>query len=131
MWNEVVHSVVALRVTTREPNFISALARIYVDDLDSTIPFYRNLVGHEPHRFDFREIRLATIGPFLLIEGADENIRNRAATIEVVDVNGVAETIVAQGGALIEGPAPGPNGPRLIARHPDGTVVEYIGREAS
>ena len=26
----------------------------------------------------------------------------------------------------IEGPAPAPNGARLIARHPDGSVFEYL-----
>ena len=32
----------------------------------------------------------------------------------------------AVGGQLLEGPAPAPNGDRLIARHPDGAVFEYI-----
>lgn len=32
----------------------------------------------------------------------------------------------AAGGELPEGPAPGPDGARLIARHPDGTVLGYI-----
>ena len=27
---------------------------------------------------------------------------------------------------VVEGPAPAPNGARLIARHPDGAVFEYI-----
>ena len=34
--------------------------------------------------------------------------------------------IQAAGGHILEGPAPAPNGDRLIARHPDGAVFEYI-----
>ena len=34
--------------------------------------------------------------------------------------------IEAAGGQVIEGPTPAPNGDRLIARHPDGSVFEYI-----
>ena len=32
----------------------------------------------------------------------------------------------AAGGDVLEGPSPAPNGDRLIARHPDGSVFEYI-----
>jgi hypothetical protein len=38
----------------------------------------------------------------------------------------VLTALQAAGGEIAEGPAPAPNGARLIARHPDGTVFEYI-----
>lgn len=38
----------------------------------------------------------------------------------------VLAALEAAGGKVIEGPAPAPNGARLIARHPDGAVFEYI-----
>lgn len=110
-----------------DPNVIGVLARTYVDDLDEALPLYRELTdGADPHRFGFGAVRLAMVGDFLLIEGADDEVRGRAATVTVRDVRVVAEAVVAHGGTLLEGPDPGPNGPRLIARHGDGAVFEYI-----
>jgi hypothetical protein len=80
-------------------NILGVLARIYVDDLEQAL---------------------------LLIEGADDEIRSRAATLTGRDVGLIAAEVERSGGTLLEGPAPGPNGPRLIARHPDGPVLEYI-----
>ncbi|MFT4081387.1 MAG: hypothetical protein QM638_02270 [Nocardioides sp.] len=115
-------------MTTDQPNPLDALARVYVDDIDSALPLYRTLTGEEPHAFAFRSLRLAKVGLFLLIEGADEHVRSHAATIAVRDIDQVARTIESAGGKLLEGPAAGPNGPRLIAQHSDGNVLEYIQR---
>jgi hypothetical protein len=38
----------------------------------------------------------------------------------------VLAALQAAGGEIVEGPAPAPNGVRIIARHPDGAVFEYI-----
>lgn len=110
------------------PDLVTAvLARIYVDDLPAALPLYERLAAQAaPHRFGFRGLRLATVGRFLLIEGADDAVRSRTATLVVSDIDAVAEVVSDGGGALLEGPAAGPNGRRLIARHPDGSVVEYL-----
>ncbi len=114
-------------MTSEKPTILGVLARIYVDDIDAALPLYRELAdGASPHRFAFRRLRLAKVGSFLLIEGADEEIRSHSATIAVRDVDAVARAIEEAGGELIEGPAPGPSGPRLIARHPDGSIIEYV-----
>lgn len=111
------------------PNIVGVLARVYVDDLDAALPLYRALSDDDaPLRFEFRGLRLAKVGSFLLIEGADDEIRSHVATIAVRDIGPVVQAITDAGGELIDGPAPGPNGARLIARHPDGNVVEYIER---
>ena len=113
-------------MTDATSNIVAALARVHVDDLDAALPLYRELTGDEPHTFGFRDIRLATVGAFLLIEGGDEQVRSRTATVIVRDIAVVERTVADLGGTVLEGPAPAPNGPRLIARHPDGAVVEYI-----
>lgn len=106
---------------------VEVLARIYVDDLDAALPLYVALSdGAEPRRFEFGDVRLAWVGSFLLLEGAGKDARGRAATVIVSDMNVAVRAITAAGGELLDGPAPGPNGPRLIARHPDGAVIEYI-----
>ncbi|AJT42843.1 VOC family protein [Psychromicrobium lacuslunae] len=112
-----------------DSNIVEVVARVYVEDLNAALPLYQQLSGGgDPHRFGFRDIQLAKIGSFLLIQGADEEVRSHTATIAVRDISLVEAAISEAGGALLEGPTPGPNGPRLIARHPDGNIIEYIQR---
>lgn len=114
-------------MTSEQKNILGVLARIYVDDLDVALPLYQELSdGEDPHRFEFRHLRLAKVGSFLLIEGAENEVRSHSATIAVRDINAVAHSVEDAGGKLVDGPAVGPNGPRLIARHPDGNIIEYI-----
>ena len=110
------------------PNIAKVLARVVVDDLDKAIPLYQALSGAEhTQKFGHGPVKLASVGPFLLLaaEGA-EGYTNRTATILVFDIAPVVHEIELAGGEIIEGPAAGPNGERLVARHPDGSVFEYI-----
>lgn len=111
-------------------NITAVLARVVVDDLDQAIPLYQALAGGEPvQRFDFRGVQLASVGPFILLAGADvAEYADRTATLLVQDIKRIASAIVQAGGDIIEGPSPGPTGDRLIARNPDGAVFEYIQR---
>lgn len=119
--------VVSTVTSSVPPNIRGVLARVYVDDIGAALPLYQDLAsGEAPHLFEFRHLRLAKVGPFLLVEGADDETRSHSATIAVRDVDTVARAVKEAGGELVDGPAPGPNGPRLIARHPDGSVIEYI-----
>ena len=52
--------------------------------------------------------------------------RDRTATIQVASLAPVLAALRSAGGEVAEGPMPAPNGARLIARHPDGAVFEYI-----
>ncbi len=114
-------------MSSTQPNILAVLARIYVDSLDTAVPLYRVLADDaEPRTFEFDGLRLATVGPFLLIERADEEVRSHVATIAVRDIDIVVRAVDEAGGQLLDGPAPGPNGPRLVARHPDGSAIEYI-----
>ena len=106
------------------------LARVFVDDLDAALPAYRALAGPdvEPTRFDFRDVRLAWLGPFLLLQVPTDRraAYERVATLLVDDLAPVADAVTAHGGEILEGPSPAPNGARMIARHGDGSVFEYI-----
>jgi predicted enzyme related to lactoylglutathione lyase len=100
---------------------------VFVDDLDPAIPLYQQLAQTTAvNRFRFRDVQLAQVGPFLLLSGGTARYRDRVATILVRHLPPVIAAIQAAGGHILEGPAPGPNGDRLIARHPDGAVFEYI-----
>lgn len=110
-----------------EGNITGVLARVYVDDLDRALPLYERLTGDSsPLRFGHEGVLLAKVGVFLLIQGATREVRTHAATVNVRDIMKVVDAVTASGGTLLEGPAPGPNGTRLVVRHPDGNVIEYV-----
>jgi len=107
---------------------VTAVARVEVDDIDAALPLYEALAGSPATRFGFGEVRLAWAGPFLLLEGAPDALARvrRAATLLTDDVVACRDLVLDAGGEILEGPDPAPNGPRMIARHADGAVFEYI-----
>ncbi len=108
-------------------NITGVIARVVVDDLDRAIPLYQGLSGSaEVQRFGFGEVELASVGPFLLLAGNTAPYANRVATLLVRSLTPVVREIEQAGGEILDGPSPGPNGARLIARNPDGAVFEYI-----
>lgn len=108
-------------------NITAVIARVMVDDLDEAIPLYQGLSGaEEVQRFAFGGVELASVGPFLLLAGDTAPYRDRVATLVVRDLEPVLQELARAGGQILDGPAPGPNGDRLIARNPDGAVFEYI-----
>jgi predicted enzyme related to lactoylglutathione lyase len=108
------------------PNISKVLARVFVPDLDAAIPLYEELAQAPAERFGFRDVELARVGPFLLLAGDTAAYRDRTATIQVASLAPVLAALQSAGGEVVEGPAPAPKGARLIARHPDGAVFEYI-----
>jgi predicted enzyme related to lactoylglutathione lyase len=107
-------------------NISKVLARVFVSDLGEAIPLYEELAQARAERFGFRDVELARVGPFLLLAGNTAAYRDRTATIQVATLAPVLAALKEAGGEIIEGPAPAPNGARLIARHPDGAIFEYI-----
>ena len=107
-------------------NIGKILARVFVPDLDAAIPLYEELAQARAERFGFRDVELARVGPFLLLAGNTSAYRDRTATVQVASLAPVLAALKAAGGEVVEGPAAAPNGARLIARHPDGAVFEYI-----
>jgi predicted enzyme related to lactoylglutathione lyase len=100
-----------------------------VDDLATAVPFYEALTGELAHRFRFAGAELAAVGPFLLIAaGSDERIGKVAATITVDDLPATHQLLVHLGAEIVAPIAATPNGHRMIARHPDGAVFEYVGQ---
>ncbi|MFG2126308.1 VOC family protein [Streptomyces sp. NPDC048751] len=112
-------------------DILGATLRICVDDLESAIPFYERLVGSEALRFERGGVQVAALGFFLLMSGPEaelEVLRKVAATIAVSDVDEAHKTLTELGADVIAGPVPTPVGRNLIARHPDGTIYEYVDR---
>jgi predicted enzyme related to lactoylglutathione lyase len=112
------------------PPVRQVLARVFVDSIERALPLYERLAGTATSaRFSFGEVELAWIGPFLLLAGPATELdryRDRVASLIVDDIAQVATWVTHAGGQVIEGPAPAPNGARMIARHPDGAIFEYL-----
>jgi predicted enzyme related to lactoylglutathione lyase len=100
-----------------------------VDDLAIAVPFYEALTGEPAHRLSFASAELAAVGPFLLVAaGSDERARKVAATITVDDLPATHQLLVRLGAEVVARIATTPNGHRMIVRHPDGAVFEYVSR---
>ncbi|KIF68107.1 hypothetical protein HY68_04730 [Streptomyces sp. AcH 505] len=108
-------------------NITGVVARVFVADLEAAIPLYRQLAQTTAvNRFAFHNVQLAQVGPFLLLSGDTAAYRDRVATLLVREIPPVIAAVERAGGQILEGPSPAPNGDRLIARHPDGSIFEYI-----
>jgi len=106
----------------------SVVTRLFVDDLDKALPTYVELSGNaEVRRFSTPDGNVALAGAFLLLEIPEDRREPyvRQATVYVTDIDAVAEIVTRNGGEVLEGPAVGPYGSRMLARHADGAVYEY------
>ncbi|WNV89826.1 hypothetical protein [Umezawaea sp. Da 62-37] len=100
--------------------------------LDDAIAFYEHLQGVEVDlRTPYPEkgLAIATVGAFLLVEGADEILepfRATHGTLLVADLGEYEDRLVAEGAEILDARIDVPTGAGLTARHPDGTIVEYV-----
>jgi hypothetical protein len=70
------------------------------------------------------------VGPFPVFTAPDEPVERLlrvVPTINVDDVFAQAEELRGLGAEVVAAPGATPNGHRLITRHPDGGVFEYVG----
>ncbi|MBP2338470.1 putative enzyme related to lactoylglutathione lyase [Saccharothrix coeruleofusca] len=100
--------------------------------MEDAIAFYERLLGTPVDlRAPYPEkgLSIATVGAFLLIEGDEETVepfRATHGTLLVDDVTGYHDRLVAAGAEITDPPVEVPTGVGFTARHPDGTVVEYV-----
>ena len=108
-------------------NIRAMIADVEVESLEAAIPLYRELAGDvEVRRFPFRDLELALVGPFLLYSGPLEKYASQTATVIVDSLGPVLEALSKAGAEVLEAPSEVPNGTRTVARHPDGSVFEYM-----
>ncbi|NGO69850.1 VOC family protein [Streptomyces boncukensis] len=105
--------------------------RVCVDDLDAAVPVYEKLTSAEAVRFESGPVSVAAVGPFFLMSGPEAHLsvlRKISATLAVQDVDEALVDLHTVGAEIIAGPKPTPIGRNLVARHPDGSVFEYVDR---
>lgn len=115
----------------REPR---VLIRVFVGEgeIDHAIAFYERLQGVPADmRFSFpqQQLVLAAVGPFLILEGSEDNLRpfrSTTATLLVDDITPYYQRLKEAGAEIFFGPAEVPTGAGFNARLPDGTTIEYV-----
>ncbi|GHE91546.1 VOC family protein [Streptomyces longispororuber] len=115
-------------------DILGTVLRVCVNDLEASVAFYERLTGSPAMRFERGGVSVASVGCFLLMSGPEhelEILRKVTATIAVKDVDEALATLRACGAHIVAGPVPTPAGRNLIAMHPDGTILEYVDRNAS
>ncbi len=106
------------------------LSRVFVEDLDKTLPVYELLLG-EPCRMRFEippaRVELAQVGSVLLYAGP--GVENE----KQIDISFVADNLeewrsywLEHGGAVVRDLWPVAGGRNMVLRHPDGTCAEYL-----
>ncbi|MFI1708101.1 VOC family protein [Streptomyces griseoruber] len=115
-------------------DILGATLRVCVDDLEASVSFYERLAGTRALRFGRGGVEVAAVGCFLLMSGPEEELevlRKVAATIAVKEVEEAHRTLCELRADIIAGPVPTPAGRTLVVRHPDGSVYEYVDRNAA
>jgi predicted enzyme related to lactoylglutathione lyase len=111
---------------------IQTLSRLYINDLDSSLKFYEELLGSPAAmRFEIPQIglELAQIGNILLIAGSDEALkpfRSTQTTFLVDSLDEFKAYLEEKGAEILRGPNKVPTGRNMTVRHPDGSVIEYV-----
>jgi predicted enzyme related to lactoylglutathione lyase len=111
---------------------LQTFSRLYVNDLNSSLEFYEELLGTPAAmRFEIPQIglELAQIGNILLIAGSEEALkpfRSTQATFLVDSLDDFRVFLEKKGAEIIRGPNKVPTGRNMTIRHPDGSVIEYV-----
>ncbi|MFD9069278.1 VOC family protein [Streptomyces lasiicapitis] len=111
------------------------LIRVYTPPgtLASVTAFYERLLGTERDMYftyPAKELTLAVVGSFLLVEAAEEVLEPFRATDGTLLVDSaeayLTRLTAEEGTEILVPPHRVPTGTGFTARHPDGTVIEYV-----
>ena len=109
---------------------LKTYARIFVADLDESLPLYETIVGASADlRFTFEKAELAAVGDFLLIAGADDDVeayRSTVGPVIVDDLDALISQVSGEAGAEVIGESESTTGRFAYLRHTDGAVLEYV-----
>lgn len=111
---------------------LKTLIRVYVDELDSALSFYENLLGVKAWlKVVYSEVNLelAGVGDVLLLAGSQEALKpfqDTKATFLVDSVEEFKSYLEQQGGKIVRGIKDVPTGRNMTMKHPDGSIFEYV-----
>ncbi|MEV5975754.1 hypothetical protein [Streptomyces sp. NPDC052114] len=110
------------------------LIRVYTGPgtLDAVAASYERLLGTERDMwfaYPEKNLCLAVVGAFLLIEGTEETLapfRATHGTLLVDSAQKYLDRLAAEGAEITDPLIKVPTGSGFTARHRDGTVIEYV-----
>lgn len=113
---------------------LNILVRRYLplESFEEAVAFHETLIGQKARlKFDYREydLKLAQVASILFIAGTDESLAPFVAThatFLVDDIEGFTAHLPTVGAEVLKPPKPVPTGWNMLARHPDGTLIEYV-----
>lgn len=111
---------------------LKILSRLYVNDLESAIEFYEELLGTPVSRsikIPQISLELAQIEDILLVAGSDEDLepfRSTQATFLVDSLDEFKAYLEEKGAKIIRGPTKVPTGRNMTLKHADGSIIEYV-----
>ena len=106
--------------------------RVFTENVEQSLALLRQLVGHEVDmRFKMPAdgLEIVAIGDFCLVGGTAEvlaPIRALQGPLVVDDLDATTAALLAGGAEITKPEALSLSGRYLFARHPDGTLVEYV-----
>ena len=106
--------------------------RVFTENVEQSLALLRQLVGYEADlRFAMPEdgLEIVAIGDFCLVGGTAAvlaPLRACQGPLIVDDLAAVTAALLAGGADITKPEATSPSGRYLFARHPDGTLVEYV-----
>lgn len=109
---------------------LKTYARLVTHDVDQSLDLLRRLHGTEPHlRVTFGALDLAMIGDVIVVGGPEEVVapqREIQGPLVVDDVAATRRTLEQAGATVTQEIPQSPTGHGFVARHPDGSRVEYV-----
>lgn len=109
---------------------LKTYTRIFTTDLDASLSLLQAIHGTKPHmRFPFGDLSLAAIGDVLVVAGSEDALaplRGSHGPWIVDDLEQTRSQLLALRAEILRDIEAVPTGTMLYARHPDGTVVEYV-----
>lgn len=107
---------------------LSIIPRVYIPELNSHLDFYKSLLDQEVQNvFSVGKIDVARFPNLLVLAGTENKpAGNITATIVIDSVNEAKDFVQHEGGEIMVEPLLIPSGLKMIARHPDGNIFEYI-----
>lgn len=111
---------------------LQILSRLYVNDLNSALEFYEDLLGSPAAmRFEIPQIGLglAQIGDILLIAGSDQALKPFRSTQATFLVDFLCEFkayLIKKGARILRGPDKVPTSRNITVKHSNGSVIEYV-----
>lgn len=113
---------------------IDTISRVFVerDELDKTIQFYENLYQEDCKLhfvYDEMNLELAQVDRILILAGDSESRSPFEATKVTLLVDSIQEAeafLLQHGATILIKPQEVPTGWNMMAKHPDGLLVEYV-----